>query len=72
MKTIVKLAVAAAIACGTGVAAAQDYPARPIKIIVPLTPGSGADIAGRIVAKHIGDAFKQPVVVENPSARRRC
>ena len=65
MKTIVKLAVAAAIACGTGVAAAQDYPARPIKIIVPLTPGSGADIAGRIVAKHIGDAFKQPVVVEN-------
>ena len=65
MKTIVKLAVAAAIACGTGVAAAQDYPTRPIKIIVPLTPGSGADIAGRIVAKHISDAFKQPVVVEN-------
>ena len=65
MKTIVKLAVAAVIACGTGVAAAQDYPARPIKIIVPLTPGSGADIAGRIVAKHISDAFKQPVVVEN-------
>ncbi len=65
MKTIVKLAVAAAIAFGTGVAAAQDYPTRPIKIIVPLTPGSGADIAGRIVAKHIGDAFKQPVVVEN-------
>ncbi len=65
MKIIVKLAVAAAIAFGTGVAAAQDYPTRPIKIIVPLTPGSGADIAGRIVAKHIGDAFKQPVVVEN-------
>ncbi len=65
MKIIVKLAVAAAIACGTGVAAAQDYPTRPIKIIVPLTPGSGADIAGRIVAKHISDAFKQPVVVEN-------
>ena len=65
MKTIVKLAVAAAIACGTGVAAAQDYPTRPIKIIVPLTPGSGADIAGRIVAKHVSDAFKQPVVVEN-------
>jgi tripartite-type tricarboxylate transporter receptor subunit TctC len=65
MKTIVKLAVAAAIAGGTGVAAAQDYPSRPIKIIVPLTPGSGADIAGRIVAKHMGDAFRQPVIVEN-------
>jgi tripartite-type tricarboxylate transporter receptor subunit TctC len=65
MKTIVKLAVAAAIAGGTGVAAAQDYPSRPIKIIVPLTPGSGADIAGRIVAKHMGDAFRQPVIMEN-------
>ncbi len=65
MKTIVRLAVAAAIACGTGVAAAQEYPTRPIKIIVPLTPGSGADIAGRIVAKHVSDAFRQPVLVEN-------
>src|ERR1700694_4261857 len=44
---------------------AQDYPTRPIRIIVPLTPGSGADIAGRIVAKYMGDAFKQPVLVEN-------
>ncbi len=73
MKIIVKLAVAAAIVLGTGVAAAQDpstgsgqvYPTRPIKIIVPLTPGSGADIAGRIVAKHMSDAFRQPVLVEN-------
>jgi tripartite-type tricarboxylate transporter receptor subunit TctC len=48
-----------------GTAGAQDYPARAIRIIVPLTPGSGADIAGRIVAKHMSDAFKQPVVVEN-------
>ena len=48
-----------------GTAAAQDYPTRPIRIIVPLTPGSGADIAGRIVAKYMSDAFKQPVLVEN-------
>ncbi len=34
-------------------------------MIIPLTPGSGADIAGRIVAKHLGDAWKQPVIVEN-------
>jgi tripartite-type tricarboxylate transporter receptor subunit TctC len=65
MKIMVKLAVAAAIVLGTDVAAAQDYPTRPIKIIVPLTPGSGADIAGRIVAKHMSDAFRQPVLVEN-------
>jgi tripartite-type tricarboxylate transporter receptor subunit TctC len=44
---------------------AQDFPAKPMRFIVPLTPGSGADIAGRILGKHIGDAAKQAVVVEN-------
>jgi tripartite-type tricarboxylate transporter receptor subunit TctC len=65
MKTTLKLAMAAAALCVTSVATGQDYPARPVKIIIPLTPGSGADIAGRIVAKHLGDAFRQPVIVEN-------
>jgi len=46
-------------------AQAQDYPSKPIRFIVPLTPGSGADIAGRILAKHLSDAFKQPILVEN-------
>jgi tripartite-type tricarboxylate transporter receptor subunit TctC len=55
----------ATIACAASLAAAQEYPARAIRVIVPLTPGSGADIAGRIVAKHMSDAFRQPVVVEN-------
>ena len=64
MRTLASLA-AALVLCAAGVAAAQDYPAKPIRIIVPLTPGSGADIAGRIVAKHMSDAFKQPVLVEN-------
>ncbi len=44
---------------------AQEYPSKPIRIIVPLTPGSGADIAGRIVGKHLSDALMQPVFVEN-------
>ncbi len=59
------MAAAAALALATTIVAAQDYPAKPIRIIVPLTPGSGADIAGRIVARHLGEAWKQPVVVEN-------
>ncbi len=46
-------------------ATAQEYPTKPIRMIIPLTPGSGADIAGRIIAKHLGDAWKQPVIVEN-------
>src|SRR5258708_1641358 len=64
MKTITGIS-ATAILCAAGIAFAQDYPTKPIRVIVPLTPGSGADIAGRIVAKYLGDAFKQPVLVEN-------
>jgi tripartite-type tricarboxylate transporter receptor subunit TctC len=65
MNAFTRLAAAAAIAATATLSAAQDYPAKPIRIIVPLTPGSGADIAGRIVARHLGEAWKQPVVVEN-------
>src|SRR5258705_3961186 len=64
MKPIARF-FAAAIFCAAGVANAQDYPAKPIRFIVPLTPGSGADILGRIVAKYMSDAFRQPVLVEN-------
>jgi len=64
MKPIARFFVAA-IFCAAGVANAQDYPAKPIRFIVPLTPGSGADILGRIVAKYMSDAFRQPVLVEN-------
>jgi len=64
MSTIARLS-AAAILCAASAALAQEYPSRPIRFIVPLTPGSGADILGRIVAKHMSDAFKQPVLVEN-------
>ena len=46
-------------------AVAQDYPTKTIRLVVPLTAGSGADIAGRIVARHLSEAWKQPVIVEN-------
>ena len=65
MNALTRMAAAAAIAATAMVAAAQDYPTKPVRIIVPLTPGSGADIAGRIVARHLSEAWKQPVVVEN-------
>jgi tripartite-type tricarboxylate transporter receptor subunit TctC len=57
--------LSAVLLLAAAAATAQEYPAKPIRIIVPLTPGSGADIAGRIVAKHMSDAFRQPVLVEN-------
>jgi tripartite-type tricarboxylate transporter receptor subunit TctC len=44
---------------------AADYPARAIKVIVPFAPGGGTDIVARVIAQKLGDAWKQPVVVEN-------
>jgi tripartite-type tricarboxylate transporter receptor subunit TctC len=44
---------------------AQDYPARPIKIIVPYPAGGSADLLPRIFAEKLGAKWGQPVVVEN-------
>jgi len=45
--------------------AADKYPSKTVKMVVPLTPGSGADIAGRLVAKSLAELWKQPVIIEN-------
>jgi tripartite-type tricarboxylate transporter receptor subunit TctC len=45
--------------------AAANFPDRAVKFVVPLTPGSGADIVGRIVAKYLSELWKQPVIIEN-------
>ena len=65
MHALIKTSLAVLIACVASAAMAQDFPSRPIRMIVPLTPGSGADIAGRIIARYMSDAWHQPVVVEN-------
>jgi tripartite-type tricarboxylate transporter receptor subunit TctC len=44
---------------------AQDYPTKPIRIIVPFTPGSATDIMGRIVGERLNAAWGQPVIVDN-------
>ncbi|MCY1197104.1 hypothetical protein D9M72_84630 [compost metagenome] len=61
------LAAAAAIvaACSLPAHAADGWPSRPIRFIVPSAAGGGADTVARLLAQHIGGALKQPIVVEN-------
>src|SRR5688572_25357919 len=54
--------VAAAFAWGT---AHAEYPDRPIRIIVPFTPGGSTDILARMLGQKLTDAWGQNVVVEN-------
>jgi tripartite-type tricarboxylate transporter receptor subunit TctC len=46
-------------------AAAQEYPTKTIRLIIPLSAGAGADIAARIVGQRMSEHYKQPVIVEN-------
>ena len=60
------LAVAALLACVAGGAFAQnDYPNRPIRMIVGFAPGGGTDIMARVVATRMSEHLGQSVIVEN-------
>jgi tripartite-type tricarboxylate transporter receptor subunit TctC len=64
-----KLIVAAAtFAISVGSAAAQDYPTRPITLIVPFAPGGGIDASARIQAQRMGELLGQTIIVENIGA----
>ena len=46
-------------------ASAQAYPGKPIKFVVGFAPGGATDVVGRLMAKKIGDALGQPIIIEN-------
>ena len=50
---------------GTSFASAQDWPAKPVRLIVPVPPGQGADIISRLIAERLSLALGQQIVVDN-------
>ena len=55
----------ACIAACTSPASAQDYPARPVKIVVPFGPGGGTDALARFLAHGLEARLGQPFIIEN-------
>lgn len=65
MKTIRLIMAGAALLCMAGLAGAQPWPSRPLRVIVAFGPGSTPDIVARIVSDRLAHALGKPVVVEN-------
>ena len=66
---MIKRAFAAALAMAAlqlpAAAHAQQFPTKPLKLIVPFPPGGAADLSGRLLADHLAKGLGQPVVIEN-------
>jgi len=53
------------ILAGAGLALAQDYPARPLRLVVPYAAGGSTDVLARMVGQKLTAGFAQPVVIDN-------
>jgi tripartite-type tricarboxylate transporter receptor subunit TctC len=65
MTFVRKLATFALCALVSGIAGAQGWPTKPVKLVVPFTAGSATDILARTVGQKLGEMWGQPVVVDN-------
>jgi tripartite-type tricarboxylate transporter receptor subunit TctC len=65
MRSYVQALLAAAFCCATGAYAQKDYPVKPVRVIVPSSPGGGTDAVGRVIGAHLSQAFGQQFVIDN-------
>jgi len=59
------LALAAALFVSGAAFAQQDYPTRPMRMVIPWPPGQATDLVGRVIAQKLGDIFGHQVVADN-------
>lgn len=66
MKMLSRALLALAVACtAAGAGAQQDYPNKPIRLVVPFAPAGAADILGRVLSEKLGAVYGQTIVVDN-------
>jgi tripartite-type tricarboxylate transporter receptor subunit TctC len=64
-RTLVRLLLVAAASFLAPAGFAQEYPTKPLKLIIPFPPGGSNDVVGRMVAAQLGQRLDKPVIVEN-------
>src|SRR5437660_3393600 len=65
MARIVLMSLLGIVVVAMGEALAQSYPTRPVRVVVPASPGGGSDLTARIIAPALAAELGQPFVVEN-------
>ena len=62
---VLLMATAAAGSLAAGAVLAQSYPAKPVRLVIPIAPGGGTDIIGRMIAQKAGEGLGQQIIVDN-------
>src|SRR5689334_7742595 len=65
MTTVRRILCVAILAAAPTAVFAEDYPSRPVRLLVAFAPGSPTDLVARVVGQNLGETFGKPIVVEN-------